>query len=133
MFIDKVNVFIKSGDGGNGAITFRREKYVPLGGPDGGDGGKGGSIIFRVESGMTTLLDFKYKKRFIAEDGERGFGQKCYGKDGESLLIKVPMGTIIRESETNKIIADLSHKDQELVILKGGKGGKRSEERRVGK
>jgi len=124
MFIDKVNVFIKSGDGGNGAITFRREKYVPLGGPDGGDGGKGGSIIFQVESGMTTLLDFKYKKRFIAEDGERGFGQKCYGKDGESLLIKVPMGTIIRESETNKIIADLSHKDQELVILKGGKGGK---------
>jgi len=124
MFIDKASVFIKSGDGGNGAITFRREKYVPLGGPDGGDGGKGGSIIFRVESGMTTLLDFKYKKRFIAEDGEKGSGQKCYGKDGESLLIKVPMGTIIRESETNKIIADLSHKDQELVILKGGKGGK---------
>jgi GTP-binding protein len=124
MFIDTAKVFVKSGDGGNGAITFRREKYVPLGGPDGGDGGKGGSIIFRVDTGITTLLDFKYKKRFVAEEGEKGWGSKCYGKDGENLIIKVPMGTIIREAETNKIIADLSHKDQELVLLKGGKGGK---------
>ena len=124
MFIDTAKVFVKSGDGGNGAITFRREKYVPLGGPDGGDGGKGGSIIFRVDTGITTLLDFKYKKRFVAEDGEKGCGSKCYGKDGENLIIKVPMGTIIREAESNKIIADLSHKDQELVLLRGGKGGK---------
>ncbi|WP_236895645.1 GTPase ObgE [Clostridium beijerinckii] len=124
MFIDTAKVFVKSGNGGNGAISFRREKYVPLGGPDGGDGGKGGSIIFQVETGITTLLDFKYKKKFIAESGENGGGSKCYGKDGESLYIKVPMGTIIREAETNKIIADLSHKGQELVLLRGGKGGK---------
>lgn len=124
MFIDKVKIFIKSGNGGDGAITFRREKYVPLGGPDGGDGGKGGSIIFKVDTGITTLLDFKYKKKFIAECGGNGSGSKCYGKDGEDLIIKVPMGTIIREAESNKIIADLSHKDEELVLLKGGKGGK---------
>jgi GTP-binding protein len=124
MFIDTAKVFVKSGDGGDGAITFRREKYVPLGGPDGGDGGRGGSIIFQVETGITTLLDFKYKKRFVAEEGGRGSGQKCYGKDGQDLFIKVPMGTIIREEETNKIIADLSHKGQELVLCKGGKGGK---------
>jgi len=124
MFIDKAKVFVKSGNGGDGAITFRREKYVPLGGPDGGDGGKGGSIIFQVDSGITTLLDFKYKKKFVAEDGGRGSGQKCYGKDGKDLLVKVPMGTIVREAESNKIIADLSHKGQELVIVRGGKGGK---------
>lgn len=124
MFIDKAKIFVKSGNGGDGAITFRREKYVPLGGPDGGDGGKGGSIIFQVETGITTLLDFKYKKRFIAEAGGNGSGAKCYGKDGQNLVIKVPMGTIIREAESNKIVADLSHKGQELVLLKGGKGGK---------
>ena len=124
MFIDKAKIFVKSGNGGNGAISFRREKYVPLGGPDGGDGGKGGSIIFQVETGITTLLDFKYKKRFIAEAGGNGSGAKCYGKDGQNLVIKVPMGTIIREAESNKIVADLSHKGQELVLLKGGKGGK---------
>ena len=124
MFIDKAKVFIKSGNGGDGAITFRREKYVPLGGPDGGDGGKGGSIIFQVDTGITTLLDFKYKKKFIAEDGGKGSGSKCYGKDGADLYIKVPMGTIIREAETNKVIADLSHKGQELLLLRGGKGGK---------
>ena len=124
MFIDKAKIFVKSGDGGNGAITFRREKYVPLGGPDGGDGGKGGSIIFKVDTGITTLLDFKYKKKFIAEAGGNGSGAKCYGKDGQSLVIKVPMGTIIREAESNKVIADLSHKGQEMVLLRGGKGGK---------
>jgi GTP-binding protein len=124
MFIDKAKVFVKSGDGGDGAITFRREKYVPLGGPDGGDGGKGGSIIFQVDAGITTLLDFKYKKKFVAENGGRGYGQKCYGKDGQDLFVKVPMGTIIREEESNKIIADLSHRGQELVIVRGGKGGK---------
>jgi len=124
MFIDKAKVFVKSGNGGDGAITFRREKYVPLGGPDGGDGGKGGSIIFQVDTGITTLLDFKYKKKFVGEDGGRGMGQKCYGKDGKDIFVKVPMGTIIREAESNKIIADLSHKGQELVLVKGGKGGK---------
>ena len=124
MFLDKTKIFIRSGKGGDGAITFRREKYIPLGGPDGGDGGKGGSVIFKVESGMTTLLDFKYKRKYVAEDGQNGAGSKCYGRDAQDLYIKVPMGTIIREQETNKIIADLSHKDDEFVFLKGGKGGK---------
>lgn len=124
MFIDKAKVFIKSGDGGNGCVSFRREKYIPLGGPDGGDGGKGGSIIFETDLGLTTLLDFKYKKKFVAENGGKGEGSKCYGRDAEDLHIKVPMGTIIRDFETNKIIADLSHKDDVFVIARGGKGGK---------
>lgn len=124
MFIDKAKVFIKSGKGGDGAISFRREKYVPLGGPNGGDGGAGGDIILKVDTGITTLLDFKYKKKFIAEDGQNGGTSKCYGKDGEDLIIKVPMGTIIREEVSNKIIVDLSHKGQEFVLARGGKGGK---------
>ena len=124
MFIDKAKVFVKSGKGGDGAITFRREKYIPLGGPDGGDGGKGGDIIFKVDTGMTTLLDFKYKKKYVAEEGGRGAGSKCYGKDGENLVVKVPLGTIIRQESTNKIIADLSDKDDEIVLFRGGKGGK---------
>ena len=124
MFIDKAKIFVKSGDGGNGCVSFRREKYVPLGGPDGGDGGKGGSVIFEVDPGLTTLLDFKYKKKFVAEAGGKGEGSKCYGKDGDDLHVKVPMGTIIRDFETNKIIADLSHKDDVFVLAKGGKGGK---------
>ena len=124
MFIDKAKIFVRSGKGGNGSVSFRREKYVPLGGPDGGDGGKGGSIVFKVDTGITTLLDFKYRKKFIAEDGEAGSTSKCYGKNGEDLYITVPMGTIIREAETNKVIADLSHKDDVLVLLRGGKGGK---------
>lgn len=124
MFIDKAKIFVKSGDGGNGCVSFRREKYVPLGGPDGGDGGKGGSVIFTVDTGLTTLLDFKYRKKFIAEAGGKGEGSKCYGKDGDDLYVKVPMGTIIRDFESNKIIADLSHKDDTFVLARGGKGGK---------
>ena len=124
MFIDKAKIFVKSGDGGNGCVSFRREKYVPLGGPDGRDGGKGGSVIFEVDPGLTTLLDFKYKKKFVAEAGGKGEGSKCYGKDGDDLHVKVPMGTIIRDFESNKIIADLSHKDDVFVLAKGGKGGK---------
>ena len=124
MFIDRAKILVRSGAGGNGAVTFRREKYVPLGGPDGGDGGKGGSVIFTVDTGLTTLLDFKYKKKFIAESGGNGQGSKCYGKDGEDLYIRVPMGTIVRDFESNKVIADLSHKDDTFVIARGGKGGK---------
>ncbi|WP_315078429.1 GTPase ObgE [uncultured Clostridium sp.] len=124
MFIDKAKVFIKSGKGGDGAISFRREKYVPLGGPNGGDGGDGGDIILKVDTGITTLLDFKYKKKFIAEDGENGGASKCYGRAGQDLIIRVPMGTIIREEESNKVIVDLSHKDEEFVLVRGGKGGK---------
>ncbi|WP_252254454.1 GTPase ObgE [Clostridium sp. ZBS12] len=124
MFIDKAKVFIKSGKGGDGAISFRREKYVPLGGPNGGDGGDGGDIILQVDTGITTLLDFKYKKKFIAEDGENGGASKCYGRAGQDLIIKVPMGTIIREEESNKVIVDLSKKGQEFVLVRGGRGGK---------
>ena len=124
MFIDKAKIFVKSGDGGNGCVSFRREKYVPLGGPDGGDGGKGGNVIFTVDTGLTTLLDFKYRKKFVAEAGGKGEGSKCYGKDGDDLYVRVPMGTIIRDFETNKIIADLSHKDDTFVLARGGKGGK---------
>lgn len=124
MFIDKAKIFVKSGTGGDGSIHFRREKYVPLGGPDGGDGGRGGDIIFVVDTGLTTLLDFKYKKKFVAEDGGRGQGSKCYGRDAENMYVRVPMGTIVKDFETDKVIADLSHKDDTYVIARGGKGGK---------
>lgn len=124
MFIDTAKIFIKSGDGGDGAISFRREKYVPLGGPDGGDGGRGGDVIIEVDPNMTTLLDFTYNRKFKAERGTNGSGAKCYGKSGEDMIVKVPMGTIIRDAESNKIMADLSHPDDKYVIAKGGKGGK---------
>ena len=124
MFIDKARIFVKSGDGGNGAISFRREKYVPLGGPDGGDGGNGGSIILEVDTNMTTLLDFTYKRKYSAERGQDGGTSKCFGRKGEDLIIKVPMGTVVREEESNKIIADLAHPGDRCVVCKGGKGGK---------
>ena len=124
MFIDTAKVFIKSGKGGNGSVSFRREKYVPLGGPDGGDGGNGGSVTIITDVNMTTLLDFTYNRKFVAENGTGGSGSKCYGKEGENLFIKVPVGTIIRDAESNKIMADLSHKDDKIVIARGGKGGK---------
>jgi GTPase len=124
MFIDYAKIFIKSGDGGDGAISFRREKYVPLGGPDGGDGGKGGDVIIEVDPNMTTLLDFTYNRKYKAERGTNGSGAKCYGKAGENMIIKVPMGTIIKDVETDKIMADLSHPDDKFVIARGGKGGK---------
>lgn len=124
MFIDTAKIFIKSGNGGSGSVSFRREKYVPLGGPDGGDGGDGGSVVFIADQNMTTLLDFTYRKKYAAEAGVNGSGSKCYGKDGEDLYIKVPMGTIIRDVETDKIIADLSHAGDKAIVAKGGKGGK---------
>ena len=124
MFIETARVLIKSGKGGDGAISFRREKYVPLGGPDGGDGGKGGNVIFVVDTGITTLLDFKYKRKFVAQDGQNGGTSKCYGKDGEDLIVKVPLGTLIKDSESGKIMCDLSHKDDTYVVARGGKGGK---------
>lgn len=124
MFIDTAKIFVKSGDGGNGAISFRREKYVPLGGPDGGDGGRGGDVVLIADPNMTTLLDFAYKKKYAAERGTNGAGSKCYGKDGETLYIKVPMGTIIRDVDTDKIMADLSHPNDKYVVSRGGKGGK---------
>lgn len=124
MFIDVAKIYVKSGDGGDGSVSFRREKYVPLGGPDGGDGGRGGDVIFTAEADMTTLLDFKYKKKYVAERGGNGSSSKCYGKDGDKLYIKVPVGTIVRDVETNKIMADLSHPGDAFIVAKGGKGGK---------
>jgi GTPase len=124
MFIDTAKIYVRSGNGGNGSISFRREKYIPLGGPDGGDGGRGADVILISDPNMTTLLDFAYQKKYIAENGQNGAGSKCYGKDGEILYIRVPMGTIVRDVATNKIMADLSHPDDRYVIAKGGKGGK---------
>ena len=124
MFVDYVKIFIKSGDGGNGAATFRREKYVAAGGPDGGDGGRGGDIIFVVDKDSNTLIDFRYNKKYKAQNGQNGSGNHCYGKSGEDLYIKVPKGTIVKDVETGKIIVDLSKDGQKEVILKGGRGGK---------
>lgn len=124
MFIDIADIFIKSGDGGDGAISFRREKYVSHGGPDGGDGGRGGDIIFVVDPSMTTLLNFKYKRKYEAGRGENGGKKKCYGSDAEDLIIPVPLGTVIKDKESGKIIADLSKVEDRYVVLKGGKGGK---------
>lgn len=124
MFTDYAKITIKSGNGGNGAATFRREKYVAAGGPDGGDGGKGGSIYFVVDKDLNTLLDFRYKKIFKAENGQNGSGNNCYGKKGEDIYIGVPLGTIIKDSETGKVLADLSSENQKELVLPGGRGGK---------
>lgn len=124
MFTDYAKIIIKSGDGGNGAVSFRREKYVAAGGPDGGDGGRGGSIYFIVDPDSNTLVDFRFKKKFKAENGKNGEGARRYGKSGEDLYVKVPIGTLIKDAETGKIIADLSHKGQNELILPGGRGGK---------
>lgn len=122
-FIDVAKIYIKSGRGGNGHVSFRRELYVPNGGPDGGDGGKGGDIIFEVDESLNTLLPFKHKYKYIASSGEEGGAKKCHGKNGEDLIIKVPKGTIIRETNSNKIIIDMSGKNIRFKILNGGKGG----------
>ena len=124
MFIDYAKIIVKAGDGGNGAISFRREKYVAAGGPDGGDGGKGGDIYFEVSPNMNTLVDFRYKKKFKAENGKNGEGGHRYGKSGEDLVVKVPIGTIVKDSETGRIMADLSEPNQKQLILSGGRGGK---------
>lgn len=124
MFVDYTKIIIKSGDGGNGAKTFRREKYVAAGGPDGGDGGKGGDIFFEVDPDANTLIDFRYNKKYKAEDGKNGSGGNCYGKSGDDLYIGVPKGTVVKDALTGKIIADLSKDGQKELVLKGGKGGK---------
>ena len=124
MFVDYTKIIVKSGDGGNGAISFRREKYVAAGGPDGGDGGKGGDVYFTVNPDANTLIDFRYNKKFKAENGKNGSGGHCYGKSGEDLYIKVPKGTVIKDSETGKVIADLSEDGQTELVLPGGRGGK---------
>lgn len=124
MFVDYTKIIIKSGNGGNGATSFRREKYIAAGGPDGGDGGKGGDIYFEAHKDKNTLIDFRYNKKFKAGNGEDGSGKNCYGKFGEDLTIKVPVGTVIKDAETGKVVADMSHEGQKELILKGGRGGR---------
>lgn len=123
MFIDYAKIYVKSGKGGNGHVSFRRELYVPAGGPDGGDGGKGGDIIFEVDPGLNTLLPFKHQYKYIAENGEEGGKKKCHGKNGNDLIIKVPNGTLIRDTNSNKIILDMTGSKERVTLLKGGKGG----------
>jgi GTP-binding protein len=124
MFVDLVKVKVKSGKGGDGMIAFRREKYVPMGGPSGGNGGRGGHIIFKGDEGLSTLLDLRYNKLLVAEDGQNGMNKRMDGKNGKDLVIKVPVGTSIFDDETNKVLADITKHDQEVVITKGGRGGR---------
>ena len=123
IFIDRVKIFVKSGKGGDGSVSFRREKYIPNGGPDGGDGGDGGDLIFEVDSSMSTLYSFRNQKHYVATSGQPGSGKNCHGKDGEDLVLKVPKGTIIRDYESNKVIADLAQENSRYVLLSGGRGG----------
>lgn len=122
MFVDTAVINIKAGDGGHGAVAFHREKYVASGGPDGGDGGKGGDIVLRVDDNLSTLADFRYKRKYCAQNGENGSGSRCYGKSAPDLVIRVPRGTVVRDAETNRIITDMSG-DEPFVVAKGGKGG----------
>lgn len=123
MFADRAKIFIKSGKGGDGHVSFRRELYVPNGGPDGGDGGRGGDVIFEVDEGLNTLQDFRHKRKFAARDGEQGGKRRCHGKDAEDIVLKVPEGTVIKEAESGKVIADMSGENRRQIILKGGRGG----------
>lgn len=122
MFIDIAKIKVKAGDGGDGAVAFHREKYVASGGPDGGDGGRGGDIVFRVDDNLSTLADFRYKRKYTAERGENGRGKRCAGKSAAPLVITVPRGTVVRDAETGRILADMSS-NGDTVIAKGGRGG----------
>ena len=124
MFADRAKIFIKSGKGGDGHVSFRRELYVPNGGPDGGDGGKGGDVVFVVDPGLNTLTDFRHIRKYKAQDGEEGGKKNCHGADGEDVILKVPAGTVIKDAETGKVILDMSNKTDPVVLLKGGRGGK---------
>ena len=121
-FIDTARITVRAGSGGNGAVAFHREKYVAAGGPDGGDGGRGGNIVLRVDSHMSTLMDFRYKRKYVAENGQDGSGKRCSGKDGQPLVIRVPRGTVVRDAETREIICDMSG-DEDFILAKGGNGG----------
>jgi len=123
-FVDSASIFVQAGDGGKGCVSFRREKFVPKGGPDGGDGGRGGHVWLRTNRQLTTLLDFKYKNKYIAIRGVHGQGARKTGRDGADIVIDVPCGTIVRNAETHEIIADLTGEEQELLIARGGKGGR---------
>lgn len=124
MFIDRARIYVKAGDGGNGCVSFRREKYIPAGGPDGGDGGRGGSVVLIADPNLATLIDFRYRKHFKAENGEHGRGKNQFGKDGEDLLIRVPPGTVVTHGETGELIADLAKPGQKLIAAVGGRGGR---------
>ena len=124
MFADRARIHVKSGKGGDGHVSFRREKYVPAGGPDGGDGGRGGDVIFEVDKGMNTLFTYKHKYNFKAGNGEQGGKRRCHGADGADIILKVPEGTIIREEHSGEVIADMSNGNMRQTILRGGRGGK---------
>ena len=123
MFADRAKIYVRSGKGGDGHVSFRREKYVPNGGPDGGDGGHGGDVIFEVDEGLNTLTDFRHIRKYKAQDGEVGGKRNCRGKNGNNIIIKVPAGTIIKDAETEKVITDMSGDQKRFVFLTGGKGG----------
>lgn len=124
MFADSAKIYIRSGKGGDGHVSFRRELYVPAGGPDGGDGGKGGDLIFEVDDSINTLNEFRHVRKYCAQDGEPGGKRRCHGADGEDLIVKVPEGTIVKDAETGQVITDMSHENRREIILKGGSGGK---------
>jgi GTP-binding protein len=124
MFIDQARVFVKGGDGGNGVVAFRREKYVPMGGPSGGDGGRGGNVVFIADEGMSTLMDFRYNRHFKAARGVHGQGKNMHGARAEDLVVRVPAGTVIKDEETEQVIGDLVSPGQEVVVARGGRGGK---------
>ncbi len=124
MFADRAKILIRSGKGGDGHVSFRREKYVANGGPDGGDGGHGGDVIFEVDEGLNTLYEYRHKRKFSAVDGEEGGKRRCHGADGQDIVLKVPEGTVIYDNESNKVIADMSGENRRQIILKGGRGGK---------
>ncbi len=123
MFADRAKIYVRSGKGGDGHVSFRREKYVPNGGPDGGDGGRGGDVIFEVDEGLNTLIDFRHIRKYKAGDGEEGGKKNCRGKDGNDIVIKIPQGTVIKEAESGQVITDMSGDNRRVVLLKGGKGG----------
>ena len=122
MFVDISKIKIRAGKGGDGSVHFHREKYVAAGGPDGGDGGKGGDVVFQVDQNLSTLIDFKYKTKYAAEDGQPGAGKNCFGRDGKDIIIKVPLGTVIKDANTGRIMADMSTLEP-VVLAKGGRGG----------
>jgi GTP-binding protein len=122
-FVDYVKIHVKAGDGGRGCVSFRREKYVPRGGPDGGDGGRGGHIIFRATEELNTLLDFKYRREYKAEKGQHGMGKKMHGRDGKDLIIPVPVGTVVKDADTGEVLVDLDRDKAEVLVANGGRGG----------
>ena len=124
MFLDEVKIFVRSGDGGNGLVAFRREKYVPKGGPAGGDGGRGANVIFKVDEGLRTFMDYRYQKKFVAPNGENGMSKGMHGRKSKDLVLKVPPGTVIKDTDSGEILADLVEHEQEVVVARGGRGGR---------